>query len=439
MIVPIRSLGIGAARIGSGDLGQRIFIKTGDELEALGDQFNGMAAQLQESYATLERKVEERTHQLELANLAKSRFLAAASHDLRQPLHALGLFVAQLQSRLASPDRDRLLERINASVAAMNELFDALLDISKLDAGVLSPNLTQFSVAELLDRIETTFAGAALEKGLSLRVAPSSARVRSDFILLERILLNLVSNAVRYTAHGVVFVGCRRRKATLRIEVWDSGPGIAEQERGNIFGEFYQVASSNRDRRAGLGLGLAIVDRLCGLLAHPIELDSVVGKGSRFAVTVPLVAANTQSLEPTLDAQATTLASSSQLIVVIDDDPLALDGMDSLLRTWGYDVVAAASDCAALAALDPSGRTPDLVIADYRLAKGRTGIEAIEALRSSLGVSVRAFLISGDTSPDRLRQVRALGYHLMHKPVSPMALRATLAQLLKRNQIVAVA
>ena len=175
--------------------------------------------------------------------------------------------------------------------------------------------------------------------------------MRSDFILLERILLNLVSNAVRYTAHGGVVVGCRRRKATLRIEVWDSGPGIAEQERGNIFGEFYQVANSDRDRRGGLGLGLAIVDRLCGLLAHPIELDSVVGKGSRFAVTVPLVAANTASLEPTMVPQATTLASSSQLIVVIDDDPLALDGMGSLLRSWGYAVVATASDCAALAAL----------------------------------------------------------------------------------------
>ena len=169
MIAPIRSLGIGAARIGGGDLGQRISIKTGDELEALGDQFNSMAAQLQESYSTLERKVEERTRQLELANLAKSRFLAAASHDLRQPLHALGLFVAQLQDRLDSPDRNRVLERINASVAAMNELFNALLDMSKLDAGVLTPNLVQFSVSELLDRIETTFAGSAHEKGLSLR------------------------------------------------------------------------------------------------------------------------------------------------------------------------------------------------------------------------------------------------------------------------------
>jgi signal transduction histidine kinase len=432
MIVPIRALGIGAARIGSGDLGQRISIKTGDELEALGDQFNSMAARLQESYATLERKVEERTHQLELANLAKSRFLAAASHDLRQPLHALGLFVAQLRSRLDSPDRDRLLERINASVTAMNELFNALLDISKLDAGVLAPSFTEFGVAELLDRIETTFAEAAHEKGLSLQVVASSAQVRSDFILLERVLLNLVSNAVRYTARGGVVVGCRRRGRRLRIEVWDSGPGIAEHERQNIFHEFYQLAKG--DRHAGLGLGLAIVDRLCGLLAHPIELDSTVGKGSRFAVTVPLAATNSQPIEPTLELQETTTRWRPQQIVVIDDDRLALESLAGLLGSWGHNVVAAASDCAALAE-PPFGKTPDLIIADYRLAGGKTGIEAIEALRRAFGEAVPAFLISGDTAPDRLRQARALGFHLVHKPVSPMALRSTLAAFSKRQKL----
>jgi signal transduction histidine kinase/CheY-like chemotaxis protein len=437
MIAPIRLLGIGAARIGSGDLVQRISITTGDEFEVLGDQFNSMAAQLQDSYATLERRVEERTRQLELANLAKSRFLAAASHDLRQPLHALGLFVAQLQSRLDSPDRHRLLERINASVAAMNELFNALLDISKLDAEVLNPNLTHFSAGELMDRIETTFAGAAHQKGLSLRVVPSRASIRSDFILLERILLNLVSNSVRYTTHGGVIVGCRIRNATLRIEVWDSGPGIPEQERKNIFGEFYRGA--NGEGRGGLGLGLAIVERLCGLLGHPIELESVVGKGSRFAVTVPLVAATPALLPPTLVPQAARLASSSQLIVLIDDDALACDGMGTLLRSWGYAVASHASDCEALVALAANGKMADLIIADYRLADGKTGIAAIESLRSSLGMPIPAFLISGDTAPERLREVRALGYHLMHKPVSPMALRATLAQFLKHSQVAAVA
>jgi CheY-like chemotaxis protein/two-component sensor histidine kinase len=321
----------------------------------------------------------------------------------------------------------------------MNELFNALLDISKLDAEVLSPNLTQFSAGELMDRIETTFAAAAHQKGLSLRVVPSRTSIRSDFILLERILLNLVSNAVRYTAHGGVIVGCRPRNATLRIEVWDSGPGIPEQEQKNVFGEFYRGANSDDEGRSGLGLGLAIVERLCGLLGHPIELESVVGKGSRFAVTVPLVAATPALLPPTMVPQAARLATSSQLIVLIDDDALARDGMATLLRGWGYAVASHASDCEALVALAASGKKADLIIADCRLADAKTGVAAIESLRSSLGVPIPAFLISGDTAPERQREVRALGYHLMHKPVSPMALRATLAQFLKHSQIAAVA
>ena len=296
MVVPIQAIRAGAARIGSGDLTQRISITTGDELEALAEQFNRMAEQLQDSYAYLESKVEERTHQLELANLAKSRFLAAASHDLRQPLHALGLFVAQLRSHMKSAEGSRLVDRIDDAVTAMNELFNALLDISKLDAGVLPVNLIEFPIAQVLRRIESTFAEAAREKGLSFQLVSSSAWVRSDPILLERIVHNLVSNAVRYTASGSVVVGCRRRGDTVHIEVWDSGPGIAEAQRRNIFGEFYRLAGDNT--HGGLGLGLAIVDRLCKLLDHPIQLDSTVGKGSRFSVTVPMAAAQAQVAEP---------------------------------------------------------------------------------------------------------------------------------------------
>jgi signal transduction histidine kinase len=262
MVVPIQAMRASAARIGSGDLTQRISIKTGDELEALADQFNRMAAQLQDSYAGLERKVEERTHQLELANLAKSRFLAAASHDLRQPVQALGLFVEQLHSHMKSAEGGRLVKRIDAAVAAMNELFNALLDISRLDAGVLSTEVAEFPVAEVLKRIESTFAAAAREKELLFRVVSSGAWVRSDPILLERILLNLVSNAIRYTAVGGVVVGCRRRGETVCVEVCDSGPGIPEDQRRSIFGEFYRLAG--RNTHGGLGLGLAIVDRLCG-------------------------------------------------------------------------------------------------------------------------------------------------------------------------------
>jgi signal transduction histidine kinase/CheY-like chemotaxis protein len=430
MVVPIEALRDGAARIGSGDLTQRISIDSGDELEALGDQFNSMAHQLQDSYATLERKVEERTHQLELANLAKSRFLAAASHDLRQPLHALGLFVAQLRNRVSASERKRLIERIDAAVSAMNELFNALLDISKLDAGVLTPNVTEFPLAQLLERTESTFAGAARENGLSLRVVPTDLWVRSDFILLERILLNLVSNAVRYTSQGGLVVGCRKRGRHLRIEVWDTGSGIPEDKRQHIFGEFYQLADPQRDRRGGLGLGLAIVDRLCRLLGHPIELKSIVGRGSRFTVVVPLVPAHTKVAEP--PGPALDL-SSGKLVAVIDDDQLVLDGMGGLLRSWGCRVVTSSSADAALAAL--AGDAPDLIISDYRLADGQTGIDVIGCLRGAFGSAVPAFLVSGDTDPERLRNARVSGFHLLHKPVDPMTLRAMLSQLLRKEQV----
>jgi signal transduction histidine kinase len=439
MIVPIRELGVGAARIGSGDLTRRISIRTGDELEALGDQFNSMAAQLHDSYATLERKVEERTQQLELANLAKSRFLAAASHDLRQPLHALGLFVGQLQANIDAPDRGRIVGRIGAAVAAMNELFGALLDISKLDAGVLDPNVTEFPVAHLLQRLETTFAGAAHEKGLSLRVVPSQAWIRSDFILLERILLNLVSNAIRYTSRGGAVVACRRRRGSLRIEVYDTGAGIPEDQRQNIFAEFYRLGEADNDRRAGLGLGLAIVDRLCRLLDHPMELASTKGKGSRFAVMVPLVASRAEvaPLPIAHPLQADTL--SGKLVVVIDDDALVLESMGGLLRNWNCRVVAAAGFGAALAGAEACDQPPDLIISDYHLADGMSGFDAIERLRRALRAPMPAFLISGDIHAERVREARERGYHLLHKPVSPIALRAIVNKLLKPIDIAGAA
>jgi signal transduction histidine kinase len=436
IVVPIQAMRVSAARIGSGDLTQRISIKTGDELEALADQFNSMAAQLQDSYAGLERKVEERTHQLALANLAKSRFLAAASHDLRQPVQALGLFVEQLHGHMKSAEGARLVERIDAAMVAMNELFNALLDISKLDAGVLSTDVTEFEIAQLLKRIDSTFADAAREKGLSFRLVSSSSWVRSDFILLERIVLNLVSNAVRYTPTGRVVVGCRRRGETVHIEVWDSGPGIPEDQRRNIFGEFYRLAGRNAP--GGLGLGLAIVDRLCRLLDHPIELTSIVGMGSRFSVSAPAAAAQAKLAEPQAAAAPAIDISSGKVVIVIDDDALVLDGMGGMMRNWGCRVVSAATPGAALAGL-ARGERPDLIISDYRLANGESGIAAIAELRQAFGAPVPAFLISADTAPERMREAQESGHHLLHKPVRPMKLRAMLSQLLKSHTMAGAA
>jgi signal transduction histidine kinase len=436
MVVPIQTIRTGAARIGGGDLSQRIAIRTGDELEALAEQFNSMAAQLQDSYAGLERKVEERTHQLELANLAKSRFLAAASHDLRQPLQALGMFVDQLRDQMKTVEGGRLVDRIDVAVGAMNELFNALLDISRLDAGVLSTNITAIPIARLLKRIEDTFVGAAREKGLSFRVVPSSAWVRSDVILLERVLLNLVSNAVRYTSSGGIVVGCRRRGQLICIEVCDTGPGIPEDQQRNIFGEFYRI--SKGDTHGGLGLGLAIVERLCKLLDHPIELTSVVGKGSRFSVALPLAPAQSEFAEPQAVVSIAPDVLRGKLVVVIDDDVLVLDAIGGELRKWGCRVVAGGSFDAALDSLGVGGR-PDLIISDYRLANGESGIATIARLHAALGTHIPAFLLSGDTAPERLREARASGHHLLHKPVRPMRLRAMVSQLLQSSDVAGAA
>jgi signal transduction histidine kinase/CheY-like chemotaxis protein len=431
MIDPIRQLRTGAMRIGGGDLSHRISIKTNDELEALGEQFNSMAIQLEQSYATLERKVVERTHELELANAAKSRFLAVASHDLRQPLHALGLFVAQLRTPLKPEERAKTIERVHASVREMNELFNSLLDISKLDAGILAPRIVEFPIARLLQKIETTFDQAAREKGLRLRVMRSDAWVRSDALLLERILLNLVSNAVRYTLQGGIIVGCRLRGETLRIEVWDSGPGIPEDQKQNIFGEFFQLPTPERDRYGGLGLGLAIVDRLRRLLNHEIELTSILGRGSRFTILVPMAAEGVTSVETIRSPHPAAFAVEGKVILVIDDAPIVLEGTSGLLGKWGYSVVTAGSDETAFIQLAARKQRPDLVISDYHLASGKTGIEAIERINAALGASIPAILVSGDTAPERLRDAKDRGYILLHKPVDPMRLRAVMQQLLK--------
>jgi signal transduction histidine kinase/CheY-like chemotaxis protein len=428
MIAPIHALRTSAARIGSGDLGHRISIKTGDELESLGDQFNAMAAQLQESHATLEHKVEERTHQLEIANLAKSRFIAAASHDLRQPLHALGLWVAQLRNPLAPDERKRLTERVAAAVREMNDLFNGLLDVSKLDAGILSAEVGDFPIAELLGKVERTFVQTARDKGLRLRVVPTQAWVRSDSLLLERIMLNLVSNAVRYTAHGGVLVGCRRRGERLRIEVWDTGPGIPENQQQYIFDEFYQIPDPDRDRRGGLGLGLAIVDRFRRLLDHPIALKSHLGKGSRFSIEIPLCAPREEHNEASGHIDIAQETAGEGAVLVVDDDPMVLEAMRGLLVGWGYRAITGGSH-EAVAALVAEVPKPDLIIADFHLSGGRTGMETIAHVRAAFGAEIPAFLVSGDTSPERLQQARAQGYTLLHKPVSAMTLRSLVVKL----------
>jgi two-component system, sensor histidine kinase len=382
--------------------------------------------------ARLFAEIEDKGRELEIANKYKSHFLASASHDLRQPLHALNLFVAQLRDESNPAERNRLVSRIDAAVGSMNELFEALLDMTKLEAGILKPNPTAIPVKRLLDRIETTFADAARRKGLRLRVVASDAWVSSDPILLERIMLNLVSNAVRYTERGGVVVGCRHRGPELRIDICDTGAGIPADERQRIFGEFYQLSGLAPNRSGGFGLGLAIVDRLGRLLGHRVELESSPGRGSRFSVSVPL-AAQPRTAEMPAPLAAIADPARGKRVIVIDDDALVLDGMRGILQSWGCQVQTAASGDAALAGLAKDGGSPDLIISDSRLADGESGVETIERLRAALGAPIPAFVITGDTAPERLREARAGGFLLLHKPVSPMALRTTLNRLLKAH------
>ena len=429
MMRPIRALGEGADRIGAGQLGERIHVGTGDELDALGAQFNRMAERLEESYATLEARIAERTEQLAQANHAKTRFLAAASHDLRQPMHALALTVGELRETASAPELAALARRIDRSVDALEDLLDALLDVSKLDAGAIQPERRVFPLQPLLERLADEFAPAAEAKGLRFRVAPTSLWTESDPTLLGRCLLNLVANAVRYTREGGVVVGCRRRGAHAEIVVADSGIGIAAADQARIFEEFYQAGSPQRDRATGLGLGLAIVDRVARLLGHAIAVKSQVGRGSAFGVRVPIVPPRPG--EPASAAPETGMQQLAGLrVLVVDDEPDVRAALDGLLQRWGCSVETAASGGEALSA----GRaSPDLVLCDLRLGEGESGFDVLDRLQARWGTSLHGIIVTADASTERIADAHARGLSLLHKPVRPAKLRALLEQLLRER------
>jgi signal transduction histidine kinase/CheY-like chemotaxis protein len=369
----------------------------------------------------------------EEANIAKSRFLAAAGHDLRQPLHALGFFVDALQEQSLPPDSRTVVSNIRRSVDAMDGLFNALLDVSRLDAGIVRPRVATIPLAPLLERVRAEYEPAANDKGLSLRIARSSVYVRSDPVLLERIIRNLVANAIRYTDHGRVLIGVRRREGAIRVEVWDSGRGIPPNMHREIFQEFRQLENPQRDRRKGLGLGLAIVERLVNLLDHPLELRSQLGKGSVFTVGIP--PGRREDFVPgAADGQIFVDRDvANSLILVIDDEAEVRDGMLALLSKWSCEVVAAESGSQMLEKLVAIRRLPDLIVCDYRLQGDENGIEVIARLREEFNAQVPALLITGETGPEQLREAEESGLHILHKPLNPSRLRALIASL-RREQ-----
>jgi signal transduction histidine kinase len=369
----------------------------------------------------------------EEANVAKSRFLAAASHDLRQPMHALGLFVQTLEDANLPESERATLVNVRRSVDAMEELFNALLDVSRLDAGVVSAHVITTPLAPMLERIRQQFEPLAWAKGLTFRVRPSAAYIRTDPVLLERILRNLVSNAVNHTRVGGVLLGVRRRGEQWSVEIWDSGPGIAVKQQREIFREFYQLRNPERDRSKGLGLGLAIVERLSVLLQHPVDLASQVDRGSVFRVRVP----SGRSEEAPLQDRRTMLGDmagfNDELVCVIDDEQAVREGMKSMLHAWSCDVLVAGSGAELLQKLVTLKRVPDLIISDYRLREEENGIQVIENLREEYNVTIPALLVTGDTGPERLRDAEASGLPILHKPVNPARLRILMSSVLRKR------
>jgi CheY-like chemotaxis protein len=357
----------------------------------------------------------------EQANIAKSRFLASASHDLRQPVHALGMFVGAMKSHEMTAPARRLLTHIESSVAALDGLFSSLLDISRLDAGVISADIACFPIQPVLERICNDLEPQARAKGIALSLMPCSALVESDPILLERILRNLIHNAVRYTASGRVLVGCRFGNP-VRIQVWDTGPGIAADQRERVFEEFFQLGNPGRDRSQGLGLGLAIVRRLTRLLDHGVKLEGREGRGSLFEVAVPL--GFVEHIAPQVAAPAPDPGQG--LLLVIDDEMAIREAMRSLLESWGYGVITAGSQGEMLGHMAHVTTPPDLIISDYRLQDGEDGISVIRRLQSEFNDDIPAILVTGDTAPDRLTEARASGFLLLHKPLSADRLRTAI-------------
>ena len=437
LIRPIDRVSDMIARIASGDLSARGEVLPHDPLRNVQQGLNQMAERLESGRDELDQRIatatlalRQKKEEAEAATLAKSRFLAAASHDLRQPTQALGLFVARL-AQLSHPASTRqLVGHLEASVQALQDLLDGLLDLSRLDANAVQVQLRPFALADIFDPIRVSLTSVAADKGVRLRVRPTEVWVMSDPALLQRIVLNLASNAVRYTEKGGVLVACRLTGGgqQVRIEVWDSGVGIAPEHHEAIFTEFYQIGNRERDRSKGMGLGLNIVERTARLLGHKLQMGSRLGRGTRFCLEVPLVAPGTAAAQPVQPENRTFDDLGGILVLVIEDDALAREGMVSLLESWDCNVWVADGLSAALRGLN-AGLVPGLIVSDYRLRGGENGIDTISAVRLACGRAVPACLISGDTDPTVIRQANAAGLTLLHKPVRPAKLRSLVRRL----------
>ncbi|EFQ62677.1 PAS/PAC sensor hybrid histidine kinase [Pseudomonas fluorescens WH6] len=402
-------------------LEQRVAQRT-SELTALNDQ---LLKEIDER-RRMESRLREAKLEAEQANLSKTKFLAAVSHDLLQPLNAARLFTSALLERPS----EKLVRNVSNSLEDVENLLGTLVDISKLDAGVIKADIAPFALSELLDNLAAEYTELARSEGLELHFVGCSALVRSDIQLLARILRNLLSNAIRYTYKGRVVLGCRRQHQRLLIQVWDSGMGIAEERLEEIFQEFKRGDVQRPDQDRGLGLGLAIVEKIAGILGHRISVKSWPGKGSMFSVEVPLSATAPKSL-PTLAMSEPMLERlQGARVWVLDNDAAICAGMRTLLEGWGCQVITALSEQDLARQVDNYHAEADLLIADYHLDDDQNGVDAVARINARRGRAIAALMITANYSNELKQQIRELGHTLMHKPVRPMKLKIAISHLL---------
>ncbi len=384
--------------------------------------------ELQFSNFELIGQLREAISRTEKANRDKSVFLASASHDLRQPLHAMGLFIESMANTSLNPEQTGILSQINLASDATRDMLNTLLNFSKLDAGVIEPNFEPVDLQAIFGKLEKELASTADSKNIVYRCKETSAVVHSDSTLLELILRNLISNAIRYTYKGGVLIACRKTNTHYAsIEVWDTGIGIKEIQHENIFKEFYQLNNPERDRQKGFGLGLAIVKGLSEKLNIDVQLRSRPSQGTVFKINVPL---SKHQLVHDPKISSSKVLQPGLKILFIDDDESIRAAMKNLIESWHGECWLADSEVEAIDILNGKRQAPDLVIADYRLRKNKTGGQAIHKVRAHINKHLPAIIITGDTASDRLREAKQQDAELLHKPVVVEDLKRTISGLL---------
>lgn len=375
-------------------------------------------------------EAETAREEAERANLAKTRFLAFASHDLLQPVNAARLTASALAEVPMNAEATHLTRQVDRALTTIEDLLKTLLDISQLDAGVVIPAKKSVPLGHIFADLASDFEPVTRRKGLRLKIIPSGLWVESDPILLRRVLQNLISNAVRYTTHGGVLVGARRRGPNVRIEVVDTGPGIPEDQHVAIFEEFNRAGAAAPPGETALGLGLSIVARLVDALGHALELDSRMAHGSTFAITMPMIEPLPPAAPSSLDACTVQgYGLSGACIAVVENDDTVREATTALIERWYCSVVAARGTADAQARQSAVTRQPDVILADYHLDGGDTGIIAVRALRAYWGADIPAVIITADRGPEIYAEAAAIGAEVMQKPVKPAALRALLTHL----------